>query len=98
MDEAEATRIHQEILDLAKSNKHRIDEIEEEMKEQRELITAVNNLATEQKYIKTALDEMKTDVKEIKEKPGRRWDGALDKIVMIILAAVVTYMLAQVGL
>lgn len=98
MTEEEITREHQQIYDLAKSNKHRLDEVEAEMKEQRELITAVNNLATEQKYIKTALDEMKTDVKEIKDKPGRRWDGAVDKICTLVIAAIVAYMLGQIGL
>ena len=97
MDEKEATRIHQELMDLAKSNKHRIDEIENEMKEQRELIAAVKSLAVEQKYIKTALDEMKADVKDIKEKPARKWDTMIEKIITLVTTAVVAYMLAKIG-
>lgn len=98
MDEKEAVRIHQEIFDLAKSNKHRIDALEEEQREQRKLITAVNDLATEQKYMRTDLLEMKDDVKAIKEKPAKRWDNAAEKVLMLVIAGVVAWMLGQIGL
>lgn len=98
MDNEEIARAIQANKDLSERNQARIVKLENEQKELRELTTAVNGMVIEQKNMRHDLSEMKTDVKEIKEKPGRRWDGALDKIVMIILAAVVTYMLAQVGL
>ena len=97
MDDIELAKEHQEILDLAKSNKKRIDNLEEEQKELRNLTTAVAGMVTEQKNMRDDLAEMKADVKEIKEKPGKRWDSAVDKVLMIILAAVVTFMLAKIG-
>ncbi len=98
MDEKEAARIHQEILDLAKSNQHRIEGLEEEQKELRNLTNAVASLATEQKNIRTDLSEMKTDIKAIKEKPGKRWDNTVEKICTLVIAAVVAWMLGQIGL
>lgn len=31
-------------------------------------------------------------------KPGKRWDSIVDKILMLIIAAVITYILAKIGL
>ena len=98
MDEREAARIHQEILDLAKSNQHRITELEAEQKELRNLTNAVALMATEQKNMRSDLSEMKADIKSIKEKPGKRWDNMAEKICTLIIAAVVAWMLGQIGL
>ena len=98
MDEKEAARIHQEILDLAKSNQHRITELEAEQKELRNLTNAVALMATEQKNMRSDLSEMKADIKSIKEKPSKRWDNAVEKICTLVIAAVVAWMLGQIGL
>ena len=37
-------------------------------------------------------------LKEIKEKPGRRWDSMAEKVLNLITAAVVAFMLAKIGL
>ena len=87
-----------EILDLAKSNKRRIDNLEEEQKELRNLTTAVSQMVIEQKNMRDDLAEMKNDVKQIKEKPGKRWDMIAEKVIILITAAVVAWMLGQIGL
>lgn len=98
MDEMALAKEHQEILDLAKSNKHRIDEMKEELKELRNLANAITQMVGEQKSMREDLTEVKTDVKQLKEKPAKRWDGAVDKICTLIIAAVVAWMLGQIGL
>ena len=98
MDGEEIAREHQLILDLAKSNKRRIDKLEEEQKELRSLTQAVTQMVTEQKNMRDDLAEMKDDVKQIKEKPGKRWDTAAEKILTLIIAAVVAWMLGEIGL
>ncbi len=98
MDNEEIAREHQMILDLAKSNKKRIDAIEEEQKELRNLTAAVSGMVAEQKNMCDDLSEMKTDLKEIKEKPGRRWDSMAEKVLNLITAAIVAFMLAKIGL
>ena len=98
MDEIELAREYQEILDLAKSNKRRIDNLEEEQKELRNLTTAVSQMVIEQKNMRDDLVEMKNDVKQIKEKPGKRWDMIAEKVIILITAAVVAWMLGQIGL
>ena len=98
MDEIELAKEQQLIWDLAKSNKKRIDSLEEEQKELRNLTAAVSGMVAEQKNMRDDLSEMKTDLKEIKEKPGKRWDNMAEKVLMLIIAAVVTFMLAKIGL
>ena len=98
MDNEEIAREHQLILDLAKSNKRRIDNLEEEQKELRNLTHAVSQMVVEQKNMRDDLVEMKTDVKQIKEKPARRWDSMVEKALGLLTAAVVAWMLAQIGL
>ena len=97
MDNEEIAREHQLIFDLAKSNKRRIDNLEEEQKELRSLTQAVSQMVVEQKNMRDDLVEMKDDVKQIKEKPARRWDFVAEKILGIITAAIVAWMLAQIG-
>ena len=97
MDNEEIAREHQLIFDLAKSNKRRIDNLEEEQKELRSLTQAVSQMVVEQKNMRDDLVEMKDDVKQIKEKPARRWDFIAEKILGLITAAIVAWMLAQIG-
>ena len=98
MDNEEIAREHQMIFDLAKSNKRRIDNLEEEQKELRNLTQAVTQMVTEQKNMRDDLAEMKSDVKQIKEKPAKRWDAMAEKVLTLITAAVVAWMLGQIGL
>ena len=98
MDNEEIAREHQLIFDLAKSNKRRIDNLEEEQKELRNLTNAVSQMVVEQKNMRDDLTEMKDDVKQIKEKPGKRWDMAAEKVLTLFIAAVVAWMLTRVGI
>lgn len=98
MTDEEIVREHQMIYDLAKSNKKRIENLEEEQKELRALTTAVNGMVVEQKNMRNDLMEMKGDVKQIKEKPAKRWDAMVEKVLMLVIAAVVAWMLGKIGL
>lgn len=91
-------REHQEIKDLALRNQGRIEKIEAEQKELRALTAAVSSMAAKQDNILTDVAELKTDVKSIKEKPAKRWDSLLSQIISLVTAAVVGWMLFQIGL
>ncbi len=91
-------REHQLILDLAKSNKRRIDNLEEEQKELRSLTQAVSQMVVEQKNMRDDLAEMRGDLKQIKEKPGKRWDSVAEKTLMLFIAGIVAYILAHMGI
>ena len=82
------------VEDRSKSNKHRLDELDEWRKDQTELISSVATLANEQKHIKTDVEEIKTDVKTIAEKPAKRWDGLVDKALAAIVGAFLAWILS----
>ena len=98
MDNEEIARQLQSNKDLSQRNQARIEKLETEQKELRDLTTAVNGMVIEQKNMRTDLTEMKNDVKQIKEKPAKRWDMMAEKILTLVIAAVVAWMLSKIGL
>ena len=62
------------------------------------LVTSVVSMTKEQEHIKAYVTEIKKNVKELTAKSGRRWDDLVDKIVWAILAAVIAFFLARIGL
>lgn len=87
-----------EVEDRSKSNTHRIGEMEKRQDEMDKLVTSVATLANEQKHIKTDVEEIKTDVKSLTEKPGKRWDMMVEKVLLTLLAAAMGLLLGRGGL
>lgn len=83
-----------EIDQRGKSNTHRLDAIEEDQKALNKLAASVEVLATGHEHLKTDLTEIKTDVKALMDKPGKRWDGLVDKAIWAVAGAVVMWLLA----
>ena len=49
-------------------------------------------------HIMEKLDQLAGDVKELKAKPGKRWEGIVEKAIGILVATVLGFMLARLGL
>ena len=81
-----------------RSNTHRIDDLEKRQDNLDELVSTLKVLAVREENVESDVKEIKSDVKELASKPAKRWDSVVDKIIMIIVAAVVGYILAHVGL
>lgn len=86
------------VEDRAASNTRRLDEVEKRQDDLEKLTASVSTLAANQKHMEGDVKEIKADVKSLAEKPGKRWDTMVDKIVWAVLAAVVAYILGSVGL
>lgn len=87
-----------EVESRSKSNTRRIDEIEIRQNNLDDLVSTVRVLADREERVEDDVKEIKGDVKEIKAKPGKRWEGIVDKILYTIAGAVVTYLLVKLGL
>lgn len=94
-----------EVEERSKSNTHRIDEnthrIDEMEKQQVSLIElagAVKVLAVREENVESDVKEIKSDVKSLTNKSGQKWDNLVDRVVWAIAAAVVGFILAQVGM
>lgn len=81
-----------------RSNTHRIDDLEKRQDNLDELVSTVKVLAVREENVESDVKEIKSDVKELASKPAKRWDSVVDKIIMIVVAAIVGYVLAHVGL
>ena len=98
MDEVALEHRMTAVEKLAGSNRHRIEDLETTQSALMKLATSVEVMATEQGCMKSDLGEIKKDVKELTEKPGKRWDAIVGKLIWAVLAAVAAYLLAQLGL
>lgn len=84
--------------DRSLRNEGRIKKLETDQKALMELTASVRELAADQANMKKDIGEIKTDVRALTDKPAKRWDNLVDKIVWAIAAAVVAYLLAGAGL
>lgn len=87
-----------EVESRGKSNTHRIDKLEDRQDNLDRLVASVSTLAQEQEHIKDDVTEIKTDVKALTEKPAKRWESVVEKVVLLVVAGVVGFLLAQAGL
>lgn len=62
------------------------------------LVTTVSALAVREERMESDVKEIKADVKSLTEKPGKRYDGLVDKAVWAVLAAVIAFLLGRIGL
>lgn len=86
------------VEDRAQSNTHRIDELEKRQDNLDELVGTVKVLAVREESVENDVKEIKADVKSLTEKPGKKYDNLVDKIIYIIVAAVMGFLLAKLGL
>lgn len=82
----------------SKSNTHRIDKLEQSTEAINRLATSVEVMATKQDTMNENLDKIAGKVEQIEAEPGKRWKSVVEKVTLLVVAAVVGYILAQVGL
>jgi len=94
-----------EVEHRAKSNTRRIEKLELQTEALTELATSVKLLVAEQQHQTAAMNDIKNDVAELdskvealENKPAKRWENIVEKIIMLLVAGVVGYILAQLGL
>lgn len=98
MDEKSIAVKIAEIDQRSKSNSHRIDELEDGQKTLTRLATSIEVMATKQEVMNTTLTKLDGKVEQLEQKPGKKWDGLVEKAVWAIVAAAIAYALAQIGL
>ena len=84
--------------DRSLRNEGRIKKLEEESGVLHQMATSIAVMTEQLKHMNASVTTLTTEVEELKEKPGKRWDGLMDKIVWAVAAAFIGYILANVGL
>lgn len=77
---------------------NRLDRQEKMLDTVHKLALSVSELANKQGTMQTKLDDLCEDVEEIKEKPAKRWDSIVEKILLTVAGAFITYILAKLGI
>lgn len=79
-------------------NTDRIEKLEKRQDNLDELTKAMTVFDVEQKHIKQDVSEIKTDVKSMKDKPGKRWESIVEKLIWLVVGAVITLAVRQLGI
>lgn len=98
MDDVEIAQRLTEVEERSKSNTKRIDRLTERQDNLEKLVTSVEVLATKMDGVIVTVKETKEKVDELSAKPGKKWDGLAEKIVWAVVAAMIAFCLAQIGL
>ena len=98
MDERTVEHRLTEVEGRSKTNEHRLDELERRQDNLDDLVGTVKVLAVREEAVENDVKEIKKDVKSLTSKPGQKWDSLIDRIIWAVAAAVIGFILAQIGL
>ena len=82
----------------AKSNTHRIDDLEVDNKALRALASSVSVLAAKQEIVEKNVCEIRADVKALKAVPAGRWEAVLRALLTALAAGLIGFALARLGI
>ena len=94
MDELQMEHRVTAVEKLAGSNRHRLEDIEKRQDNLDELVKSVALFAQEQEYIKEDVKEIKADVKALTDKPAKRWESLVDKMLLVAAGAFLGWLAA----
>ena len=94
-----------QVEERSKSNTKRIDALTGQIEAVNKLAVSVELLVQENKHQTEALTEVKADVQTlngkveaIEQKPAKKWDSLGEKVLWALVAAVIGFTLAHLGL
>lgn len=97
MDEAIAVKLA-EVDGRARSNTRRIDKLEQNTEALTKIATSVEVMAQKIQCMSEAVDRLDEKVTDLESKPGKRWDGIVEKCIWAVVGAVIIFLLAKLGI
>lgn len=82
----------------SKSNTHRIDKLEEATDALNQLAQNMGIMAEKQKQMVDSVEKLDGKVTALEQKPAKRWDGLVEKVIWAFVAAVIAFMLGRLGM
>ena len=86
------------VEDISKDHARRLDDLEKRQDNLDDLVSTVKVLAVREEAVESDVKEIKSDVKELTGKSGKRWDTLVSQVITLVVAAVVGFLLAKIGL
>lgn len=87
-----------EVEQRSKSNTHRLEKLEESTEAINRLATSMEVMVNKQEQVAETVEKLDCKVTALEEKPRKRVDGLVDKIIWAVCGAVITFLLARIGL
>ena len=87
-----------EVESRSKSNTKRIDKLETQTEAINRLATSMAVMAEKQDETTTIVTALDGKVTALEEKPAKLWESIVEKIIWAVIAAVVGFLLAKIGL
>lgn len=84
--------------DEHKRQNKRITDLEAKVKDIGELTASVASLAKSVEQMAKAQEKQGKRLEALEQKPAKRWDTLVDKIIWAIAAALIAFILARIGL
>jgi peptidoglycan hydrolase CwlO-like protein len=87
-----------EVEDRSKGNSRRIESLENKVENLADVVGVLQAMQKDLEHLSKDVTETRNDVKELKEKPAKRWEDLVGKIIWGVVGAVLTFILAKGGL
>lgn len=87
-----------EVEERSKGNARRIESLEKKVDDLSDVVGVLQAMKKDLEYLNTTVSETKSDVKTLMEKPAKRWEDLVGKIIWCIVGAALTFFLARGGL
>lgn len=78
----------------SKSNTHRLEAVEERQDKLDAFTTSMARMDERQGRMDNDVKEIKADVKTLTEKPAKRWDSIVEKVLAALVGAFVAWVLS----
>lgn len=98
MEDVEVIERLSAVEQRSKSNSHRLEALEKQTEAVNHLATSMAVMAEKVESTGAKVDGLCEDVQEIKQKPGKRWETVVGQVISLLVAAVLGYVLARMGL
>ena len=82
----------------SKSNTHRLEKLEESTEAINRLATSMEVMVSKQEQVAETVEKLGGKVTALEQKPVKRVDSLVDKIIWAVCGAVITFLLARMGL
>ena len=77
---------------------NRLEQAENMVNSVHELALSVRDLTNTQANMQKQVTGLCADVDAIKAKPGKRWEGVVEKVIYTVIGAMISYVLMRMGI
>lgn len=84
--------------DEHKRQNKRISDLEKKVEDIGDLTTSVSRIATSVEIMAKTQEKQGKRLEALEQKPAKRWESIVEKAILVIVTAFITYALSQIGL